>query len=339
MKRIDELTRDEEEHALEVYRSSVVVDCLQASVIDGGYIRKIRDSGVTCTYLHVSDLDSCAERYRLMEENPEVVAGPATTVEAIHKAKAEGRVAGIIGTQRPHFLAGPPPDLDLLPLYHRLGLRILQPTYNVRNVFADGCGERSDGGLSRLGLELVDRMNRLRIIFDCSHLGVQDTLDGCERSDFPVATHSNARAVCDSVRNRTDEEIHAITEKGGVLGLVAFPAFVKRTEMERGERPTVEDLLDHVDHIQDLVGIEHVGVGLDLIEGWPMERHRGLDRRPDIWGRPTPRGTYDYPEGLETIDELPNLARGLVARGYSDGEIRGVLGENWLRVFKRAWGE
>jgi len=339
MKRMSELTRDEEEHALELYRSSVVVDCLQASVIDDGYIRRIRDAGVACTYLHVSDLASLAERHRLMEDNPDVVIGPATSVEAIRRAKEEGRVAGVIGTQRPYFLVGPPPDLDILPLFHGLGLRILQPAYNVRNVFAEGCGERSDGGLSRLGLELVERMNRLRIIFDCSHLGVRDALDGCERSDLPVATHSNARAVCDSVRNRTDEEIHAIAEKDGVLGLVAFPAFVKRTAMERGERPTVEDLMDHVDHISDLVGVEHVGVGLDLIEGWPMERHRELDRRPDIWGRPTPRGTYDYAEGLETIDRLPNLARGLVARGYSDGEIRGILGENWLRVFERAWGK
>ena len=339
MNGITELTRDEREHALEIYRDSIVVDCLQASVIDDGYIRRIRDSGVTCTSLGVSDLASLAGRYRLIEGNPDVVTGPVTRAGDIRRAKEEGRVAGIVGTQRPHFLVGPPPNLDLLPLLHRLGLKILQPTYNVRNVFAEGCGERSDGGLSRLGLELVERMNGLHILFDCSHLGVRDTLDGCEHSDLPVATHSNARAVCDNVRNRTDEEIHAIAEKGGAIGLVAFPSFVKRTDMAHGERPTIGDLVDHVDHISDLVGVEHVGVGLDLIEGWPLERHRRLDRRPDIWGEPTPAGTYDYPLGLETIDELPNLAVGLVARGFSDHEVRGVLGENWLRVFRRAWGE
>jgi len=245
----------------------------------------------------------------------------------------------VFGSQHADFLVGPPPNLDLLPVYHRLGLRILQPTYNERNVFADGCGERSNGGLSRLGLELVERMNRLRMLFDCSHLGVQDTLDGCEYSDFPVATHSNARSLCDNVRNRTDEEIHAIAEKGGVIGVVAFPSFVKWTKMEQGERPTIEDVLDHIDYISDLVGVEHVGIGLDLIEGWPLERHRLLDRRPDIWGRPTPQGTYDYPEGLDSIDKLPNLAKGLIARGYSDREIRKILGENWLRVFRKAWGE
>jgi membrane dipeptidase len=334
-----DLSDSEEERALDLYNSSVVIDCLQASDIDDDYIRKVKDSGVACTSLGISSLTSCADRYELIVRNPDVVLGPVETAGDIIRAKETGKVAGLIGAQRADFLAGPPPNLDLLDVYCKLGLRVLQPTYNVRNIFADGCGERSNAGLSRLGMDLVDRMNRLKILYDCSHLGVKDTLDGCEHSEFPVATHSNARAVCDNVRNRTDDEIHAIAEKGGVLGIVAFPSFVKWTDMDRGKRPNLDDLVDHVVYISDLVGADHVGIGLDLIEGWTLERHQGLKRRPDIWGNPTPRGTYDYPLGLDSIEKLPNLARGLVARGFSDREIRGVLGENWLRIFKKTWGE
>jgi membrane dipeptidase len=336
MKKIVDMKKDEKEHALELYRKSIVIDCLQSSEMDDAYVTKMRDSGVTATYLSAGSIDHVASRYQLIQRNSDVVFGPVTTVQEIRTAKEKGKLAAFFGRQDADFLNG---NLGTLPMYHKLGLRIIQPVHNGRNPYADTCEERSPGGLSDLGVKLVEEMNELDMIFDASHLCIKSSLDGIETSDFPVCTHSNARAVCDNVRNRTDEEINALAEKDGVLGIVSYPSFVKWTDTARGKRPTIEDLLDHVDYIAKLVGIKHVGVGLDLIEGWPLERHRWLERRPEVWGHLGPRRIVEYAEGLATIDELPNLALGLVARGYSDQEIKGVLGENWLRVFRRAWGD
>jgi len=341
MKKIVDLSKDEREHAFELYRNSIVIDCLQSSEFDDAYIRKVRDSGVTASYLSAGSVEHTANRYHLIKRNPDVVFGPVTTVKEIRRAKKEKRVAAFYGRQDANFLNG---NLDTLPIYYELGLRIIQPIHMGRNIFADACEEKNPGGLSKLGVRLVEKMNELNILFDASHLSLKSSMDGIEVSKFPVCTHSNARGVCDNPRNRTDEEIKAIAEKDGVMGVVPFPAFTKWTRTEIGERPNMEDLLDHVDYIADLVGINHVGAGLDLIEGWPIERHlaRAHDtlRVPiEVWGRPPPDGIVIYNEGLETIDKFPNLAVGLVARGYSDTEVAGVLGENWLRVFKRAWGE
>ena len=358
MKKIFDLTKDEAKYALEIYSKSIVVNALDACIFDDEYIRTIRDSGITATAMGIGGGASfVARRYKLFDENPYII-GPVTTVKEIRQAKERSKVAAIFNTQNPAMLiTNWPlfeglPSFDFLRIYHKLGLRILMPTYNIRNVFADGCDERTNCGLSKAGVELIEMMNKLNIIADCSHMGIQDTLDVCEYSKFPVCTHSNARAVCDNVRNRTDEEIKAIAEKGGVLGIVTFPTFVKWTKTEEGEKPTIEDVLDHIDYISNLVGVKHVGFGFDFIEGssGPSERAKRLRpprpiefdpiaTRPPIWGKRGPRGYWEYAEDIDDITKTSNMAKGLVARGYSESEIKGVLGENWLRVFKRAWGE
>jgi membrane dipeptidase len=350
MKKFVDLGKDEEDQALEIYRGSIVLDCLDASTYDQEYIKIMRDAGITCTAMGIDEFDSIATAFKLLEENVSVVSGPVTTVAEIRRAKEEGRVAVFLNAQNSLMFTRTAyqPNFDLLPIYYKLGLRILMPTYNTRNAFADGCGERTNSGLSRSGLELVERMNKLNIVCDCSHMGVKDTLDVCEYSDFPVCTHSNARVVCDNVRNRTDEEIKAIAEKDGVMGIVTFPSFVKWTETREGRRPTIEDVMDHVDYIANLVGIKHVGLGFDFIEGsaGPDERAKRLRpprpdeimlTRPDIWGSPAPSGYWEYAEDIDNIAKTVNMTKGMVARGYSEAETKGVLGENWLRVFKRAW--
>ena len=366
-KKVKELTKDQEEHAVELYNKSIVLNCLDASNWDVEYLDIIRDSGITATAIGVEGgFQSVAAHTRMIKESPNTI-GPVKTVKEIRRAKEEKKVATFFNSQNSTMLIqGAEPNFDLLPLYHKLGLRILMPTYNTRNLFAEGCGERTDGGLSRYGIELVEEMNKLNILCDSSHMGIQDTLDVCEYADFPVCTHSNARTVCDNPRNRTDDEIKAVAEKDGVLGFVAESAFVKWMRASEGERPTIDDCLDHIDYIADLVGIEHVGIGLDYIEGQPgpylvtfkgrltgrayniFERAKRLRpphsddhllTRPDIWGRPGPSGYWEGPLDLDHISKTENLAKGLVARGYSDREIQGVLGENWLRLFKKAWGE
>jgi membrane dipeptidase len=336
-------TRDAREHAMELYGRSIVVDCHLDSALDDGYIAKMLESGVTAVNLDGGDIDRISEKRELIEGHPEELLGPVTTVREIRRAKEEGRIAVFLGAENAEEVlesTESSPNIGRLPTFRALGLKIIQPCYNNRNVFADGCAEKADGGLSSAGLELVGRMNDLRLIVDCSHVGMRTTLDVCDNAELVVSTHSNSRAVCDNPRNRTDEEIKALAERGAVLGMVAFPTFVRWTD---ARRPRVGDLLDHVDHIDDLVGVKHVGIGLDLVEGTgilgPVAPGRGLTRWPELYREPDAHGFYRYAEGLESITGLSGLAVGLVERGYSDTEVAGVLGENWLRVFERAWGQ
>jgi len=346
MKKIIELSKDEKEHALELYRKSVVIDCHLDSALTDEYLQKMLESGVTAANLDGGSIDWIAEKYSVIEQHSDILVGPVTTVREVLKAKEDGKIAVFLGSESAEEVLNSRerrPNLDKLQLFHNLGLRIIQPCYNNRNVFADGCAEKSNGGLSNAGHELVDMMNKLDLIVDCSHVGVKTTLDVCDSANFVVSTHSDARAVCDNPRNRTDEEIKAIAEKDGVLGMVAFPTFVKWTDAEKDEWPHVEDLLDHIDYIDKLVGVKHVGIGLDLVEGTPIlgpfSPGQGLSRWPELYGKPGFDGLIRYTEGVDSISELPNFSKGLVARGYSDSEVAGVLGENWLRVFRKAWKE
>lgn len=337
------LSDAEEKRALELHKKSVVIDCLQASEFVDEYFQTVKDAGVTAINKTVASRHSMAEAvksiadwYRKIRKHSNI-ALLATTVKDILEAKKTGKVAYIFGFQNtlPLEVFG----VDLLDVFYNLGVRIIQITYNEKNLVGDGCGERTDCGLSYFGIDVIERMNDLGMIVDIGHVGDRTGMEAIERAKVVICSHANARAVCNNVRNKTDETIKALAEKDSVIGINAFPAFVKWTKTEEGIRPTVNDLLDHLDYIVELVGVNHVGIGLDLIDNWPMERTRGLDARPDIWGKPGPKGTYDYCEGMETVTEIINITRGLVSRGYSDQEIEKILGKNWMRVFKRAFGK
>ena len=129
--------------------------------------------------------------------------------------------------------------------------------------------------------------------------------------------------------------MRAIVAKDGIIGINAYPAFVKWTRMEVGERPTVDDLLDHIDYVVELVGVDYVGISLDLIENAEEVESSLLATNPEIWGLPNPEGKYLFPIGIEGVSDFKNITRGLVARKYSDGDIRKILGGNWLRVLNK----
>lgn len=227
---------------------------------------------------------------------------PVVDVEGIQRAHREGRIAALLSIEGGEPLAG---DLGVLRMLHRLGIRMIGLTWYYRNALADGLWEcRTKGGLTRFGVDVVAEMVRLGMILDVSHLTDAGFWDLLDVTDSPViASHSNARAVCASPRNLTDEQITALAERGGVVGLNFSSRHVKEG------RATVQDLVDHVDHIVELVGADYVGLGSDF------------------------DGTRTPPVGLEDASRHPNFTRELVARGYSDAEITKILGANHLRVF------
>ena len=324
-----------------LYDRSVVVDGLNVSNWDSPAVyRSLHSGGVTAINATIAifekyheAMDGISKWLRRFDEYGDAIK-QVTTVEEIMKAKRSGKTGVIFGWQN----AGPiENDLDRLALFHQLGVRIIQLTYNERNLLGNGCWERTDDGLSYFGMDAVREMNRLGILIDLSHVGDRTTLDAAELSEQPVAcTHANARSFVNHVRNKTDDALRLVAEKGGVIGATPWPPF-----LPKGYESTLQDFADAVDDMVERVGIDHVGIGSDYTQDQPKEFFDLILSQQGT--KPTARrkdypDTVVHPEGIETPDRLSNVALELTARGYGDEDIAKVLGGNWLRLFKEVWG-
>jgi len=250
----------------------------------------------------------------------------ARSVADIRTAKASGKTAIVI-----HFQGADPieDELDFLNAFRDCGLRAMQLTYNSRNRLGDGAFEPTDAGLSKFGKKVVKRMEELSIAVDLAHAGNRTTLDAAAAASRPIiVSHANARALCDTPRNLTDEAIRAVAASGGVIGICAFPYFIKRTGT-----PDLEGLVDHADYISRLVGPQHVGLGFDFADEDEDDYvYYGYDDRY------IPHPPWTWPAGISGHADARNVAGSLRARGFSATETRGILGENFLRVFEAIWG-
>lgn len=263
----------------------------------------------------------------------------ALQAQDIVDAKADGRTTLVLTAQGGDFLAA---NLDRLPLFHTLGLRMMLPTYNNRNAIADGCLEPANSGLTRFGRDWVRECNRLGIAIDLTHVGERSSLDIIEASEKPVVfSHSNPRSLVENPRNITDEQIKGAARTGGLVA----PTNWGPLNYEPGSRtrPTVERYLDAIDYLVDLIGIDHVGIGTDMSIGtYPDGEHvRGKALGGTEYGdaiESSPRSKLRQVEGFDDYGDLPALVAALGGRGY-DGEAVGkILGGNWLRVFRTVWG-
>jgi membrane dipeptidase len=334
-----------ENRASELHQEAIVIDatCPLASV--GNYFEKWLAGGATVIAPTVNrpgefmreTLTRLGEWFQKLRLNQDKLL-LITSVEDIFRAKREHKLGLLYHFQGTSSFEK---DLNSIEIFYRLGLRMAQLCYNVRGFVGDGCSERTDCGLSDFGVKVIGELNRLGIVVDCSHTGYRTTMEACEISKKPViASHSNVKAICDSFRNMTDDQIKAIAKKGGVIGLNGTPYFVVKNK-----RPSLEDLLDHADYIAKLVGVEHVSVGIDYYEGMAGvaddEKAKALYAQfveSGIWNpRDYAPPPWYLPEGIEMPDKLPNLTAGLLKRGYSEGDIKKILGMNLIRVFKETW--
>lgn len=252
----------------------------------------------------------------------------------IRAAKSSNKKAGIVTAQETDGLGK---NLALLDALYHFGLRVLQLTYNNQNYIASGCAEQANGGVSNFGARFISRMNELGIIVDTSHCGKQTTLDACRLSTAPViASHTGVEVLFGHMRCKSDEELRAIAGTGGVIGVFAMPWFV----YEDPKETTIEHVLDHIDYVVRLVGVDHVGIGTD----WPMSDvewslvYFKEHIAPRIGFAKGDGPSTETVKGLEKYSYFINFTRGLVARGYSDADIQKIIGGNWLRVFEQVWG-
>jgi membrane dipeptidase len=333
-----------DETSFNLHAESIVIDAVCPLVMDDfSYIDWYRQGGVTAfaptvgsTHNAHTTLNRLGKWHRLLHEREDLLL--VRQARDVDTAKQSDRLGVYL------HLQGTDPvedNLDLIDLYKALGVGVIQLTYNVKNRVGDGCEERTDAGLSRFGVKLIERLNKTRVIVDCSHTGLRTSLDAIEFSTAPVIlSHSNAKSVHPSPRNVSDELIDAIAQTGGVIGVVGFPAMVAGSTA-----PSLDQFIAHIDAIVQRVGIDHVGLGIDYYAGQSGVASdevamRGYNEaiRTGTWSTVYPPPPHRYPAGIDTPRTLPNLTRRLLERGYSESDVRKILGGNWLPVMQTVWG-
>lgn len=330
--------------AKQLHDSAIVIDAVAPILQRRQYIDLFQAGGVTCVAPTVGGKETTGEATRklgdwlhLLSQRDDLLH--VTTAADIRRAKAEGKL-GILF----HFQGTQPfeQDLNLVDAFHALGVRMVMLTYNVKNYIGDGCEERTDAGLSRFGERFIKRLNEKRIVVDVTHTGYRTTMEAMEVSASPVVfSHSNAKAILDTSRGIADDQAKAAARSGGLVGVTMVPYFIAR-----GGRPTLDQFIDHIDHYVRLIGIDHVGLGLDYY--WGQQPFASDEEALAVWQAAIDAGIWEeanypkpphyYPEGVDTPAHLSGLTAGLLQRGYSAANIRQILGENWLRVFETVWG-
>jgi len=256
------------------------------------------------------------------------------SVEDISTAHKEGKLAIIPTLESATAIEN---EIDRVDVLYGLGIRMMGLVYSEANQLGGGLKEDRDGGLTDFGHEVVERMNKLGMVIDVSHCGDQTSLDAIEASKDPIfITHCGARALWNIKRLKPDDVIQACGEKGGVIGIEAAP---HTTITKNHPEHSIESVMEHFEYCVDLIGIDHVGFGPDTLYGDHVGLHHVFSKHLSIKKAFTVHKEVPYVKGMENPTEAWwNIIRWLVKHGYSDNEIKKVIGGNALRILRRIWG-
>jgi membrane dipeptidase len=258
----------------------------------------------------------------------------------LRRAKESNRLGIVLGFQDGTMFDD---DLSRVDLFHKLGVRIVQLTYNRRNLLGDGCLEPANAGLSVFGRQVVTRMNELGVLVDLSHCGRQTTMDAIMHSTKPVAiTHSASAALNEVPRNKPDEILRRMADRGGVIGIFLMP-FLRA----RGQQ-TADDFVRHVTHAVNVCGEDHVGVGSDLsitpldLSAEFRKAHADFVKERRRLGISAPgedENVFNYVPDFNTPRRMEQIADRLATAGFQSARIEKILGLNWLRVLRETIGD
>ena len=332
-----------------LYKESIVIDMRGMPRLTPVGVKDFKTSGVTMANIQADSEEALWRQNWLLDKFDDVSL--VKTAQDVVDAKKKGKMAVLLSMEHPTPLShvcddyhpALTPHLIKLEWYYSQGLRRVQLSYNRRTMFANGCTERRDAGLSFYGEELVAKMNELGMLVDCGHVGIQSSIDAVEASEKPIIySHTGCRAVYDHPRSKTDEALRVLAEKGGVACIYILPFFISGKPMEAG----LGDVLDHIDHAVELMGVKHVGIGSDqsimdksrvpTYEQASVTHSFQPSRLPaymhftnEIDSQP-PR----YMVELAHTDYMLSITRGLLSRGYSKNDVKLILGENCVRLMK-----
>jgi len=335
------------DRAAALHRDALVIDGSEAAPMTPAHFDRLQRGGINALnitviknmaadfsegVLHIQDM---LETLRMHSDRVVLVRKS----QDIQQAHAQGKIGVILGLQNARPIMN---DLRYLRLLHTLGVRIIQLTYNERNLLGDGCVEKANGGLSRFGRAAVKEMNRIGVVVDVSHCCEQTTLEAIEESELPIViSHSNAKALSPSPRNKTDRVLKLLAERGGVIGAVMWAPIAYSDPQKR---PGRKEFFANVDYLVQQAGIDHVGIGSDNGEGETREEYElmfkhGGGTYPEITQVLGSWYGWDnrMVEGMEQVTVFPEITEELLKRGYKDEDVRKILGGNWLRVYSQVW--
>jgi membrane dipeptidase len=344
----------------QAYAKAIVIDALGGpggfepdappdAGLSAAALADVKASGVTAVNLTVSGVGNGPGLFEetvtnIAYSDAEITKHPdhflkVLTSRDLTAAKTSGRMGLIYGFQDTSPLDG---QLDRLTVFHGLGVRIVQPCYNRRNLMGDGCLEPSNGGLSKLGHDLIAEINKLKILLDLSHAGARTQSEGIAESKAPMAiTHTGCRALVDVPRNTYDSELKAVADRGGVVGIYFMPF------LRASGQPHAEDLIRHLEHAVNVCGEDHVGLGTDGgISGIKLDAKYAEFQRKFYEDR-AKAGIAAPGEAADVFNLVPEyndarrfftLANDLSARGWSAKRIEKILGANFARLFGEVWG-
>ena len=319
------------------------IDGLQYARWSETVFRQMREGAVDAVHVTLAYHETFREAVlrveewnRRFERHADLIV-PARTAADVVRARATGRTAIVFGSQNPGVIED---DIGLVEVWHALGLRFMQLTYNNQSLLAAGCYEAEDPGLTRMGREVVAEMNRVGLVVDMSHSAERSTLEAIEASSRPVAvTHANPASWHPARRNKSDDVIRALAASGGMLGLSLYPHHLRG-----GSGCTRAEFCEMVARTAEMVGAGRLGIGSDLCQDQPdgvvewMRTGRWTKRMDYGEGSAAAPGFPPQPPWFRDNRDLRGIEAGLRAAGFDAGEAAGIMGGNWLRFFEASFG-
>ena len=319
------------------------IDCLQYANWSEKIFRQMREGGVDAVHVTIAYHENFRETVlnieawnRRFELFPDLIF-QGRTGDDVRRAKETGRTAIFFGFQNPSPIED---DIGLVEIVHTLGARFMQLSYNNQSLLATGCYEREDPGLSRMGREVIEEMNRVGLVVDMSHSADRSTLEAIEHSARPIAiTHANPAQWAPARRNKSDAVIRALTESGGMIGFSLYPHHLKDKSA-----CTLQSFCEMVARTAEMVGVGSLGIGSDLCQDHPdsvvdwMRMGRWTKRIDYGEGSAAAPGFPDMPDWFRDNRDFGNVETGLRTVGFDAQEVAGIMGENWLRFFDNSFG-
>jgi len=315
------------------------IDCLQYANWSEKIFRQMREGGVDAVHVTISYHENFRETVlnvekwnRWFEQYPDLIFHGEYASD-VKKARETRRTAIFFGFQNPSPIED---DIGLVEVWHKLGARFMQLTYNNQSLLATGCYEAEDMGLTRMGKQVVKEMNRVGLVVDMSHSADRSTIEAAEFSERPIAiTHANLHSWQPALRNKRDDVVRAVTENGGMMGFSLYPHHLKG----KGDC-TLESFCEMIADAADKFGAEHFGIGSDLCQDQPdsvvewMRVGRWTKEIDYGEGSASAPGFPPMPHWFEDNRHFGNIEAGLKAKGFNDQDVAGLMGNNWFRFFE-----
>lgn len=322
----------------DLHDNAIVIDGLIVSKWSRKIFEDMRRGGLTAANCTCSiwegfqaTMNNVADWNMMLKDNSDLIM-QVTKASDILAAKNQNKTGIILGFQNVSAFED---QIRYVEIFKKLGVGIVQMAYNTQNLIGTGCYETVDRGLSDFGREIVTEMNRVGILCDLSHVGSKTSEDVILTSSQPVCySHCLPSGLKEHPRNKTDEQLKFIADRGGFVGVTMFPPF-----LAKGTNSTIEDYVTAIDYVTNLIGEDCVGIGTDFTQDHGTDFFEWLTHDKGYARKLTEFGEIKGLDGIETIGDFPNLTRAMQKAGWNSTKIEKIIGGNWLRLLTKVWGE